>query len=389
MKVTISKYSANQIMKATQRGSLVGGLPFCRYSFSSMTPKSARIGGAGLYACFHRNRLIYIGKYRGASKDWRLGDIVSLRWIKHVGTFTMQARNLGFSKRALLEIQEAISQSNSSELCIPGDIIDGFRIANSKVLQRETGCMTTFQRFKVALDVWNQIEDLSEPNLHDFDFVYARIDGKFSNPEARELVSAAETRALGLVHPLGNTISGRREMALPDPAGVAELFAELLRLSNPVESVDLSKNRSSREILDTNQINSEPEENMPKFQQMIEEAPDFTQDFVSELQSRFADLDDADIEFTNMPDMRVRKLTGKANRGFRNCVRFEWQPRKKRFLMYSQLSDNDLGNFDLSVDKIRRSDVLSNITFLTEERLANSRAAVLEAILHAHKVFKL
>ncbi|MDG1431403.1 MAG: hypothetical protein P8Q23_07530, partial [Paracoccaceae bacterium] len=151
--------------------------------------------------------MIYIGKYQGTEKDWRLGDIVSIRWIKHIGTFTMQARNLGFSNRALSQIQAELSQTNSRELHVPEGIVDGFQTANSNVLQRDAGCMGSFQRFKVAVDVWNQAEDLCEPNLNDFLFVYARIEGDFSNSKARELVSAAETHALDRVHPLGNKIA--------------------------------------------------------------------------------------------------------------------------------------------------------------------------------------
>ncbi|MDG2453864.1 MAG: hypothetical protein P8M63_13690 [Paracoccaceae bacterium] len=391
MKLTMRNYSANQVMQANKRDALLGGLPFCRYSFSSLIPKKERIGGAGLYACFHKEKLIYIGKYRGMEKDWRLGDIVSLRWIKHIGTFTMQARNLGFSKRALSQIQAAVSQTNSLELHVPKGIIDGFETANSNVLQRETGCMTTFQRFKVAVDVWNQAEDLCEPNLNDFKFVYARIEGDFSNSKARELVSAAETHALDRVHPLGNSISGRRDTELPDRRGVEKLFEEVLGASNHIECTGFSENYSSNKINLSKQVSQEPEENSSKFERVMQGAPEFAQEFFDELKSRFEDLNDGEIEFTNTGntgDMRVRKWTGEVKLHPRNCVRFVWQTRNKRFLMHSQLSDPDLRKFDLSVDK-ESSDRLGNVTFLTEERLTGSLTVVLEAILHAHKVFKI
>ena len=392
MKVIIRNYSANQVMQVNKRVALLGGLPFCKYSFSSLISKKERIGGAGLYACFHKEKLIYIGKYRGTEKDWRLGDIVSLRWIKHIGTFTMQARNLGFSKRALSQIQAAVSQTNSCELHVPEGIVNGFETANSNVLQRNAGCMTTFQRFKVAVDVWNQAEDLCEPNLNDFKFVYARIEGDFSTPEARELVSAAETHALDNVHPLGNTISGRRDTELPDRRGVEKLFKEVLGASNHIECTGFSENYSSNKINLSNQVSQEPEEKSSKFERVMQGAPEFAQDFFEELKSRFENFRGGEIEFTSTGrtgDMRVRKWTSEVKLHPRNCVRFVWQTRYKRFLMHSQLSKTDLGKFDLLVDKSLRKDPLYNVTFLTEERLTNSRTKILDAIVHAHKVFKI
>lgn len=397
MEITVSAYLASDIMKTTEGAALAGGLPFCRYSFSSLARKDGRIGGAGLYACFHRNNLVYIGKYRGVSNDWRSGDIVSLRWVKHVSTFTMLARNLGFSNRAFLDIERAISQCGTFKANIPKMVIDGFQSADPAVLQRETGCMTTFQRFKVAIDVWNQAEGTLEPNLDEYKFIYARINGEFSNSEARDLVSAAEKRALEIAHPLGNTIPDRRAMELPDPLGVADLFEETLKSSSLSTSIYFSNYRPYRKgnppttsTLEPEVNISEPEENMSDFQKRIEDAPDFAQDFVSELQFCLADLADADIEFTDTPDMRVRKLSGKVSLGFRNCVRFEWQPRNQRVLMYSSLSSHQLENHGLLIDKsVSNKGELSNITYLTKETLINKCKSILKAVLFAHSIFKI
>ena len=183
------------------------------------------------------------------------------------------------------------------------------------------------------------------------------------------------------------------EIAKVTPSrGVLTLFKEVLGASYHVEGTGFSENCSSNKINSSNQVSQEPEENSSKFERKMQGAPDFAQEFLYELRSRFGHLNDGDIEFTNTGstgDMRVRKLTRKIKRGFTNCVLFQWQPRKKRFLMYSQLSGSDLGKFDLSVDKGPRPGKLCNITFLTEERLTNSRTKILDAIVHAHKVFKI
>ena len=128
---------------------------------------------------------------------------------------------------------------------------------------------------------------------------------------------------------------------------------------------------------------------MTRFEASIEGAPIFAQEFVENIQAHFVDVEDADIEFTNTPDMRVRKLFPHTGLGFRNCMRFEWQPRKKRFLMYSRLSDHNLKSFGLSLDRIRTSGKLPNVTFLYEPLLRESKSSVFEAVSKAHYAFEL
>jgi hypothetical protein len=368
---------------------LVGGLPFCRYSFSPKQPKSAKVGGAGLYACFYRKKLVYIGKYLGVRNNCRAGDIVSMRWVKHVGTFTTQARNLGFSKKALSDIEESISNGGGAELKIPEEVIDGFQVARRRVLQRKTGCMTTFQRFLVSVDVWQNAKDPGVPDLSDFEFVYSRIEDDMPTERVRELVSSAENHALERAHPPGNTISRRRPTPLPDLSDIAVFFEAALSATFSTETYDLQPVQDTTHSNETPPESVEPEEDMTRFEASIEEAPIFSQKFVENIQAHFADVEDADIEFTNTPDMRVRKLLPHTGLGFRNCMRFEWQPTKKRFLMYSRLSNHDLKSFGLSLDRTRTSDKLPNVTFLYEQLLRESESSLFEAVSKAHSAFEL
>ena len=98
---------------------------------------------------------------------------------------------------------------------------------------------------------------------------------------------------------------------------------------------------------------------MTRFEISIEDAPTFSQKFVEKVQVHFIDVKDADIEFTNTPDMRVRKLFPQTGLGFRNSMRFEWQPQKERFIMYTQLSDYKLKSFGLSLDQAKLTKVMA------------------------------
>jgi hypothetical protein len=389
MRIIYREYNAADILKVTEKEPLVGGLSFCRYVFSSKASQNSEFGGAGLYACFYRKKLIYIGKYQGDRGNFRFGNVITMRWAKHLGTFTMQARDLGFSKKALTEILEAVACNGTSQGKVPQVIADGFLAANQQVLQRETGCMTTFQRFLVSIDVWsNAARPGDVPDLSDFHFVYARIDGDIQTEEARKIVSSAEKYSLERAHPRGNSIYNRTLTSAPISSEIQSFFEEALMAS---ASKKFLKSETYDDILDASEVqvgDIEPEENMTRFEVLNEEAPIFSQKFVEEIKAHFNDVEGADIEFTNTPDMRVRKLYPHTARGFRNCLRFEWQPTKRRFLMYSQLSDSTLQSFGLDADRIRKSDVLFNVTFLSEQKLLENMSTVVEAISHAVNIFE-
>lgn len=69
---------------------------------------------------------------------------------------------------------EAVITGEYANLKIPEEVRKGFLVSNYHMLQRETGGMTTFQRFLVALEVWHGAKQPGgPPNLNDFDFVYS------------------------------------------------------------------------------------------------------------------------------------------------------------------------------------------------------------------------
>ena len=389
MQVKTKCYNAASIISVRDNQPLDGGLPFCRYIFSPKSFKNSDFGGAGLYACFYRKNLIYIGKYQGVKDNFSFGDIVAMRWVKHLGTFTMKAKNLGFSKVALANVMEAVTGLTKADLKIPQQIIDSFIAANRQVLQRETGCMTTYQRFLVAINVWRDVKDPAGiPELGDFDFIYSRIAGQITTELAREIVSSAENYVLERIHPPGNSIANRSFTLLPNPWQIEEFFEEALASITTYDTIKIQGLKNTLNAAQKVTGNLESEEITTSFGVAIEDSPAFARQFVERVQAYFIDVEGADIEFTNTPDMRVRKIYPQIKRGFRNCVRFEWQSSKKRFLMYTKLSDHQLNTFGLHLDRSSHSDVLPSVTFLYEETIRENMKFILSAMSHAFLIFE-
>lgn len=291
------------------------------------------------------------------------------------------------SKKALSTVLEAVITGEYADLKIPEEVRKGFLVSNYHMLQRETGGMTTFQRFLVALEVWHGAKQPGgPPNLNDFDFVYSRIEGDISTVQAREIVTSAENHTLERVHPPGNTITNRNLTANSDLSEVEKLFEKALmsQVSGPILHSDNSEKIAASSKNSTNYL--EPEEDMTLFEQSLEEAPEFTRAFVEQVQIHFSSVQDADVEFTNTPDMRIRKLLPNTTRGFRNCMRFTWQSSNNRFLMYSRLSDIELKSFGLSLNRIG-SDTLPNITFIGDELVKEHINSIIAAISTAHSSF--
>lgn len=387
MQIQCKTYNAADIINVEEKGTLSGGLPFCRYFFSAKISNNLNFGGAGLYACFYRGKLVYIGKYQGTKNNFSAGDIVKMRWSKHIGTFTMQARSLGFSKKALSNVLKAVTTGEYVNVKIPEEVREGFLVANHQMLQRETGCMTTFQRFLVAMEVWHRAKQPGgPPNLDDFEFIYSRIEGEFTTKQVREIVTSAENYALEHIHPLGNTIANRNLTANLDQSEVEMLFEKALS-SQASDAVSHPTNFKRIEVFSMNSTNHmEPEEDMTLFEQSLESAPEFTRDFVEQVQISFNNVQDADVEFTNTPDMRIRKLLPNTSRGFRNCMRFTWQSSNNRFLMYSRLSDFELKSFGLSLDRVV-SDTLPHITFIGDQLVKEHMNSMITAMSKAHSTF--
>lgn len=371
------KFHADEIISVERKVPLQNALPFADTIFKRKA-KHPGFGGAGLYAAYFDDQLIYIGKFMGRKDNWTGGNVVEARWSKHIGTFTMRARDFGLSARAFAEISRYIEITESG---VPAELFEGFRSAKKEVLCRETGCMSTFSRFHVALNIWQVTK--GEVDLGRFAFIYSKLDGDLSTQPVRALVSNAETDVLSRLHPPGNTIARRTVTPLPSATELAEIFeSRLMDLSTNAGETALAKPNHS--IIEE-PAHSEPEEAGAAllFDEKLTDAPAEVRHFVEALHAAISGIGNADIEYTKVPDLRIRRLD-ESRRGFINVATIEWQTRLQRLLLKTLLNESDLLRFGLKLNR-RGSSVLAHESFIGVEFLRQHQDKAVNAILHAHK----
>jgi len=377
IKVRSSVYQCDNIMQGEARNPLIGMLPFSRYVLKPKV-KSHDFGGGGLYACFFRDRLIYVGKYLGTKKDFRAGNIISMRWVKHIGSFTMMARNLSFSKKAVEQINQVLASQSD---IVPQSILEAFSAVSFETIIRARDCVSTYARFDVAMHIWQELGFPTLDWLKEFSFMYAKIDTDLPRVEARTLVSQAENNAVSSLSPPGNSIRDR-SWSTYSMNEVREIFTDCLLCQHMDASNDAFL---SLDDLPKMTINEPEEEGISmEFEERIDNAPLFAQKFVDHVKQKFDSVDNASIEYTMRPDMRIRKIIEKGL-GFVNAATIRWQPRKKRFLLGTALGQGEIGLFGLTVDRIEPNGPLPSVIYLYETTLDKKIDDILKCLKYAHE----
>lgn len=378
MKRTVETFTfhADGIISVDRRVPLQKALPFADSIFRKRA-KKPEFCGAGLYATYFDDQLLYIGKFMGRRGDWKSGNVVEARWTKHIGTFTMRARDIGFSPRAFAEISRHVEASDGND---PLEFSNAFRQAKREVLCRETGCMGTYSRFRVASEIWKLTN--GELDLSRFTFKYSKLDGELPTEAVRALVSDAEADVLGIYHPPGNSIARRVASILPSHVELSEIFESKLR-SLPIISGKQSM-KENYPAINKEPMHKEPEEegSALRFEDETTGAPADIQELVESLKFAIAGIENADVEYTKVPDLRVRRLTNN-RRGFINVATLQWQKRHERLLLKTLLNESELRQFGLKLDR-RGSSVLAHETFIDIEFLRQHQEKVVDLILHAH-----
>lgn len=379
IRVISSEYNCGDIIQGEACNPLFGMLPFSSYVFKNKRKEKDNFGGAGLYACFYRNHLIYVGKYLGTTNDFRSGNIISLRWVKHIGTFTMMARNLSFTKKAMRQIIQGLESGADT---IPQPIRDAFPATSFKMITRDRSCVSSYARFDVATRIWCELGQPSLDWLKEFNFIYTKIDTDLPCAEVRVFISRAEDIAVSKLRPPGNSIKDR-DWNTYSRDDVLEVFTDSLSCSYK-NKIDTAITPTDESLL---KVDSEPEEesNSMKFEEMIEISPQFAKEFIEKVKQEFTSVDDASIEYTKRPDMRVRKITGELDRGFINAATIRWQSRNKRFLLGTALSLGEVERFGLNAFTEKSEKILPSVVSLDESIINELLSNVLDLLKYAHE----
>lgn len=373
----IKKFKAQSIIDQKNYGQLNGHLSYAKYKFKEkIGTKEKKFNGAGVYGVFLDDQLIYIGKFQGQKDDWNSGNVVKTRWVKHIGTFTMLDKKVSFNPTIYSKIFKNIKQSLNTNKNLK-ILHSGFLAANKNILTRQMDCVSSFERFSIAEKIWKNNPDL-ENILSRFSFIYSKLEGKCDTQKIINLVSCIEEQMIDLLQPIANNIKKRTKKLTYSSEYTENLFFKIftkeISLFSATDDLDIALNKKKENL-----------SNSDLFLDIIENSNHLTKQFVNKLISFIDHRSDSSIEYikykTNKVELRIRKHID-SKLGFRNVVTFEWQPNKKRLLMRSLLSKNELENNFLQLDKIM-SDGLTNISYIYQKNLVNNFGSVLTIIHNA------
>ncbi len=165
------------------------------------TSNSHELAGGGIYACFWREVLIYIGSFVGPKED-PFGGHVADRISKHVLGFTLRAKELGFEKGPLLSIIDKLG----------GPIAQDLNAARRLSDRLERGTIkATFNKARFAKLHWDDLRTATpEDLLNQFSFAYRRLDPlQVPTPDKRTVkqlwITPIEKRLIQIFQPICNT----------------------------------------------------------------------------------------------------------------------------------------------------------------------------------------
>lgn len=125
--------------------------------------------GIGLYSIFYKGKIIYLGKYLGDNRDPSKGDVLAVRWKKHLQTLSFRGRNVSLSKRPLLDLLNTYPRHS---------LVKDLSASDLKVITCPDGNVSSINRVRFAMDNWKDFKNFS---LENFSFLYIQVNPKLIN----------------------------------------------------------------------------------------------------------------------------------------------------------------------------------------------------------------
>jgi len=330
---TTQRFNAKELFTFSEVKPVPGLPPFFNLHFRQAIKEKEPFLGPGLYIISFDGEPIYLGKYLGRKQKPFSGNILDLRWSKHIATLTLRGKRLSLSRRALTTAVDAN----------PGSaIVKALRNAESDVVHTDRGCVTTAPRVLFAHKRWGEFAALDEDVLGRFEFSYVRVeqpDEKVESSFIRQHVSSVESRLIEQFALPCNVVSNQNTNASSaqpiDHQRIVDTCATELAITTEEavsESVaDVTDN-------DGGLVNA--------FDTQLAEADEWAQGFVRELTAHFEERENVEVHYTGTGsgDLRLRVFWDKAIAapGHQNFATIEWQPRNKAFRVNTEASANDM-----------------------------------------------
>jgi len=327
--------------------------PFADHIFSVFSgmqlPLREQLVGPGIYAICFEKKLIYIGKYLGEKKNPFAGNVAHLRWVQHLGSMTMRDRRVSLSNRTLQSLLK-LSPSLRAHPLLNSLLIafsqESEPASKKPFLQRDRGCLSTFNRIIFALEHWAEFCSDDGPNTTPFTFHYFRLlqpETNHSTETIRFLISSIEDeivlkfrpRCNAVIMPGTATTNHAQPQAL-DTIGeylqrraLEKLDSAAAPFSSPSTIITKSYTEHLEKIKEPEDLTAEMD-----FFEKLETAPPIALEFINKLREYVYMKDDIELHFTssNKGDLRLRKHgIAKNQRASQNFLTLVWQPRHATF----------------------------------------------------------
>ncbi len=336
--IDVQRYKGNRVFTFNQDTPLPGLPKFFNLHFKSIVEDKTPLVGPGIYIISFDDEPLYIGKYLGTRDAPFSGNVINLRWSKHIATLTLRGKRLSMSQRAL---EQAMEHARGNE------IIDALKISDKDVLHRDRGCQTTARRLNFAVKNWSDFVSLDNDTLKRFTFTYVRIEQPAENIATsfmRQFVSGAESSLIDEFYlPCNSTANKAAELKTVDLDSLVQATQnKLLQLDSTNEQQeDLATDKDLQEEV----INS--------FEQRLEQAPVWAQNFVENLMSHFESKETVEVHYTQTGngDMRLR-VHWKAESGKyrnQNFATIEWRPNDEFFVINTEASAKDVNGLSMTL----------------------------------------
>ena len=332
------QFSAAELFSIEPAHAVPGNPAWANLRFRLTLRDKAALTGAGVYAAFFDDQLIYIGKYLGKKQAPFQGNIALARWDKHIGTLTLRGRALSFAEKSRQRI-----------LALPDHpVVTALRSASAKTLLRDRGMLSTYNRCRFAIQHWNAFQELNEVTLARFSFIYVRLErqhaeGRWPTAMIRERINDVEDQLVERLQPCCNAVV---QDGNPQPiykqaevcARIEGCFREVFGGSTVGETEYTPSSVAPAlhlvDDLEDEDMNSAAE----LFHERLEAAPSALKDAVERLEEEFGPSDALELHYTgtNNGDLRIRSFV--TRRG-QNVFTLAWQPKKKvlRCLAYASV----------------------------------------------------
>lgn len=364
----VQTYTASSLFKLTPAQPIQGHFQDSPFHFRNATSGVGVFGGAGLYAIFYKDSLIYIGKFLGTRVDWTKGSILAARWVKHLKALTLLGRETSFSQKAWSRVQREIESSESAHPEPVKTLRLNIRASDSELMTMDMGCKVSFEKYLFAEQMRAENGDPAVA-LDDLDLLYVRYAGSQDTSIVRERVTAAESEAIRKYRPRCNVLGSSGKPLLERRDDVETTLAELMK---NFFSADLNLGKpdnvkEDQEIQEDMQELSDHGGEMPKFEERLDCSPEKLQKFVQAIKDALDDRSDAVISYTdtNEGDLRVRKNVSKGI-GFVNVATLTLRATKQRLILRTSLFPKVYQRLDLTIDNVVK-DRLNHETFIDRD----------------------